>query len=111
MTFDLAPVRTRFIDGLGRRHDELDGLLDVVAAANDRDLADTVRRGFHSIAGIGGTCGFPELTEIASEGETVCDIVLASGTPFTPTVVASARHCIAEMKAFRSSLRGSGLGL
>lgn len=40
-------------------------------AAREED-ADSLMRGFHTIAGLAGTIGFPAATVIALEGEQLC---------------------------------------
>ncbi|HEX9983288.1 MAG TPA: Hpt domain-containing protein [Thermoanaerobaculia bacterium] len=55
-------LKTRFLSGLERRTMELYSLIDV----GDED---GIYRAFHSLAGIGGTYGFHEVTRLAREGE------------------------------------------
>ncbi|HEX7150705.1 MAG TPA: Hpt domain-containing protein [Thermoanaerobaculia bacterium] len=59
-------LRVKFQEGLERRTAELFTLID----AGD---ADGIYRAFHSLAGIGGTFGFPEVTALAREGEATRD--------------------------------------
>ena len=56
-------LRQKFLAGLVRRTDELDLLIE------SRD-AEALYRAFHSLAGIGGTYGYPTVTALAREGET-----------------------------------------
>ena len=39
---------------------------------------------FHSLAGIGGTYGFPQITDISRRCEQLCDIAIAETRPLTP---------------------------
>jgi hypothetical protein len=55
-------LQQRFLAGFDRRVTELSVLLE------KRDLP-ALERAFHSLAGIGGTYGFPEVTRLAREGE------------------------------------------
>jgi HPt (histidine-containing phosphotransfer) domain-containing protein len=55
-------LRQKFLAGLVRRTDELDLLI----AAND---GEAIYRAFHSLAGIGGTYGYANVTALAREGE------------------------------------------
>jgi hypothetical protein len=55
----------RFLAGFDRRVNELSVL------AGKRDVT-SLERAFHSLAGIGGTYGFPEVTRLAREGERLC---------------------------------------
>lgn len=58
-------LRARFLSGFQRRIDELQQML----ASNDLAGAE---RAFHSLAGIGGTYGFPEVTTVARRAERHC---------------------------------------
>jgi HPt (histidine-containing phosphotransfer) domain-containing protein len=64
MNIITGALRDRFLTGLERRVGELTAAL----AAND---VETLTRQFHSLAGIGGTYGFPEVTELARRAETL----------------------------------------
>ncbi len=56
-------LRQKFLDGLVRRS-------DTIAALIGTGDADALYRAFHSLAGIGGTYGYPHVTALAREGET-----------------------------------------
>lgn len=43
----------------------------------DRETLVLVHRHFHGLAGLGGTYGFPRVSEIAAAAEALCDDVLA----------------------------------
>jgi HPt (histidine-containing phosphotransfer) domain-containing protein len=58
-------LRARFATSFAKRLADLHDVLD------RGDLA-TAERAFHSLAGIGGTYGFPMVTTIARRGEEQC---------------------------------------
>lgn len=58
-------LRAKFTVSLHRRVTELQEMLD------HDDLA-SAERAFHSLAGIGGTYGFPEVTNLARMAEHLC---------------------------------------
>ena len=72
-----AMLQERFVTGLERRllqlNENLTALRDGHDAAEIARTADEMMRGFHSLAGIGGTYGFPRITEIARRGELECN--------------------------------------
>jgi chemotaxis protein histidine kinase CheA len=68
-------LQERFVMGLERRLSQLNAALTTLGAGDAAQIpstADEMMRGFHSLAGIGGTYGFPHITEIARRGEIVC---------------------------------------
>jgi HPt (histidine-containing phosphotransfer) domain-containing protein len=65
LTLSAEALRTRFLSGFQRRVDELHILL----ASDDLRAAE---RAFHSLAGIGGTYGFPLVTTLARRAEHHC---------------------------------------
>jgi chemotaxis protein histidine kinase CheA len=75
MTFQM--LQERFLAGLARRVERLSGCLGQLAdsASDEAKLAiiDEMTRGFHSLAGIGGTYGFHRITDIARIGEVASD--------------------------------------
>lgn len=72
-----ASLRERFVSGLGRRIPDLIELLDSLEI--DSTTVDPVMRAFHSLAGIGGTYGFPDVTTLARQAEVRCDEWIRSG--------------------------------
>lgn len=64
--FDPDWLRERFLSGLDRRITQLNALLATGRYEEARLL-------FHSLAGIGGTYGFPGVTALALEAERLCD--------------------------------------
>ena len=73
-TFEV--LQDRFVAGLDRRLTHLRGCLETLrtSAGDTVTLAtlDDMMRGFHSLAGIGGTYGFPVITDVARLGEVAC---------------------------------------
>jgi chemotaxis protein histidine kinase CheA len=47
----------------------------------DRETLVLVHRHFHGLAGLGGTYGFPRVSEIAAAAEAACDAVLEAAPP------------------------------
>jgi chemotaxis protein histidine kinase CheA len=77
---DLSLFRPRFLAGLNRRVAELTGH---AARLEQRDHLDAAMRLFHSITGMAGTFGFPDLTTISRRAEVTCARALAAGAPLT----------------------------
>jgi chemotaxis protein histidine kinase CheA len=65
--------------------ERLDAMRALVARfETDRGNQETltaIHRHFHGLAGLGGTYGFPLVSEIAADVETACDDVLAATLP------------------------------
>lgn len=59
-------LQQKFAENYVRRMSEA---ADLAAAAD----FDALHRAFHSLAGIGGTYGHPEITRLARRGEAFCD--------------------------------------
>lgn len=59
-------LQQRFQAGFDRRLGEMLRLFE------NHD-AEALRHQFHSLAGIGGTYGHPEVTELARKGEAMCE--------------------------------------
>ena len=69
-------LQERFLGGLARRLDLLCQCLAALRepsdAAGPPAALDDMMRGFHSLAGIGGTYGFGRITDVARIGELAC---------------------------------------
>lgn len=68
-------LQQRFIAGLDRRLAHLNGCLAALRDVHAVEKSITVEemmRGFHSLAGIGGTYGYPSITNVARRGEITC---------------------------------------
>lgn len=83
ITFEI--LQERFVAGLDRRLEHLDGCLaalsDERSSEEIRATLDDMMRGFHSLAGIGGSYGFHRITGIARLGELSCNALDAPLTP------------------------------
>lgn len=75
----LAALQERFRTRLVGRVEELERLIDAMAAG-DPAARDQLTLGFHSLAGIGGTYGYPDISSFARRGETLC----RNGAPPAP---------------------------
>jgi chemotaxis protein histidine kinase CheA len=62
----LLALKRRFLDGVERRLADMSTELDRTADT------DALMRMFHSLAGIGGTYGFPRVSEISRRCESLC---------------------------------------
>ncbi len=72
-----ALLKKKFVTRLAVRLEDLDVKLESVAKEpEDTTVLDEVMRGFHSLAGIGGTYGFPAISDRARRAEHVCTSVL-----------------------------------
>jgi chemotaxis protein histidine kinase CheA len=68
-----AAAPDRFLELQRRFLDKLEQRLADMAAELDRSAdADALMRMFHSLAGIGGTYGFPHVSEISRRCEELC---------------------------------------
>lgn len=65
-------LRAKFRTGLERRLREISANLELLAPAPEGTLLRETERLFHSLAGLGGTYGFPEITRIARLAERLC---------------------------------------
>lgn len=78
-------LQERFVTGLERRVAQLDDCLNTfrqcAGGAVSESILDAMMRGFHSLAGIGGTYGFDEITDLARRGELLCRSIGGAATP------------------------------
>jgi chemotaxis protein histidine kinase CheA len=74
ITFEM--LQARFVTGLDRRMTHLSGCLEALRGPFDDEdtpaVLDDMMRSFHSLAGIGGTYGYDQITDVASIGEAAC---------------------------------------
>ena len=69
----LSVLRSRFLTALAGRVGELHETIDLLRDPRAEAAAEEkLHRMFHSLAGIGGTYGFQEITFLAKAGETAC---------------------------------------
>lgn len=110
---DLSFLRQRFVAGLERRTRELGGLVELLSIVqDDPETTSHAMRAFHSLAGIGGTYGYGEITAIARSAETTCVRALEEGTSLDPREVAQligAVSAIREMYAAITGQAGTGV--
>lgn len=99
-TVDLSPLLPRFFERLKDRLCVLDAALNTVEDATEGEL-QVVMRHFHSLAGIGGTYGFPEVTRLASAGELLMTHALRENRHVVKGEVAAARLLVAELSSIR----------
>lgn len=80
----LAELRATFMANSRRKLGEIDGLLQTLELdPSDSEAAWNVYRLFHGFAGIGKTYGFPEISEVGSEGERIADALVKAGESTT----------------------------
>ena len=66
-------LQQKFVTGLDRRLVHLSGCLATISHDGlDVRAVEEMMRGFHSLAGIGGTYGYGSITDAARRGELVC---------------------------------------
>lgn len=85
-------LRSRFLEGAERRLTEMTVELDGTAGA------DVLMLMFHSLAGIGGTYGFPRVSEISHTCEILCAAAMEETRPIQPAERVSLRLAVAEMR-------------
>jgi chemotaxis protein histidine kinase CheA len=105
---DMVPDRflelqRRFLDGAERRLAGLTAELDGAAGA------DALMRMFHSLAGIGGTYGFPRITEISRRCESLCAAALEQGRPMQSQEKVTLHLAVAAIRGITAGSR-PGLG-
>ena len=71
---DWDALRTRFRTRLHLRMTEIDALMEKMARGDDDEQTalTALQLQFHSLAGIGGTYGYHDITELARLAESVC---------------------------------------
>ena len=65
--------------------ERLDAMRTLVARLDgergDHETLSAIHRHFHGLAGLGGTYGFPHVSEVAADAEEACESIDASSTP------------------------------
>ena len=98
---DFAFLQQRFTAGLQRRVGEMNRCLDTLtSSAIDAPTAENLQRLFHSLAGIGGTFGFHEITDLAKEGEHACWQVVEDERPLDASELTQLRGLVHSIAAF-----------
>jgi chemotaxis protein histidine kinase CheA len=85
-------LQRRFLVGLERRLTEMTAELEGSAGT------DVLMLMFHSLAGIGGTYGFPRVSEISHDCETVCAAAMEEKRPLSPEETNSLHRAVAEIR-------------
>lgn len=97
---DLSFLVPKFLERLDERLRRIDAALETVVDASGEPL-ETVMRDFHSLAGIGGTYGFPEVSRLAREGELLLRRAISEQRAVRSTEAAVAHVLVTEMDAIR----------
>ena len=97
---DLSFLIPRFLERLDQRLQHLDSVLRTLPDTPG-DAIETVMRDFHSLAGIGGTYGFPEVTRLAREGELLIRAVMEQRRNVRAAEAAAALLLVSQMDAVR----------
>lgn len=74
----IAELQERFVRALAKRCGDIMDLID------RPDDLQTLRRGFHSLAGIAGTYGYHAVTEVSRRCELLCADALDQNRGLTP---------------------------
>jgi len=97
---DLSFLVPRFLERLDERLRRLDSALETVVDASGEPL-ETVMRDFHSLAGIAGTYGFPEVTRLARMGELLVERAITERRSVRSTEAAEARVLVHQIDELR----------
>lgn len=94
-------LQRRFLDGVERRLAEMTSELDRTADS------DALMRMFHSLAGIGGTYGFPRITEISRRGELLCAAAMEEQRPMLSPEKISLHLAVAAIRGITAEPRST----
>ena len=97
---DMSVLVPRFLVRLDERLRRIDTALETVVDASGEPL-ETVMRDFHSLAGIGGTYGFPEVTRLAREGELLLQRAISERRHVRTAEATAAHVLVTEMDSIR----------
>jgi chemotaxis protein histidine kinase CheA len=76
----LEILQQRFLQGLQKRISQLQSDIESIERRGPGEGSlDKMMHAFHSLAGIGGTYGFPEVTRTARAGELACQSAMENG--------------------------------
>ena len=93
-------LQDRFVAGLDRRvinlRDCLGTLRESLEGRQAPETLDEMNRAFHSLAGIGGTYGFHNITEIARRGDLTCKSLDGRASDHDLKVLAEVVESLAE---------------
>ena len=94
-----AAVPDRFLELQRRFLDKLERRLADMATELDRTAdADALMRMFHSLAGIGGTYGFPRVSEISHGCEQLCAAAMEEKRPIFSKEKVSLHLAVASIR-------------
>lgn len=97
---DLSALVPRFLLRLDDRLRRIEIALDTVNSDGSKRIEELMRD-FHSLAGIGGTYGFPELTTLARRGEHLFRQAFVERRAIQVGEALAARGLVEEMDAIR----------
>lgn len=108
---ELAELRQEFLEGGAARVEELTAVVNRLAERpDDGEALQELRRHFHRLAGAGGTYACGELTDLAREGERLCDMVAARGQGATPVDLQQWRDLARQLgEAFAARVGGRAI--
>ncbi|HET8798180.1 MAG TPA: Hpt domain-containing protein [Thermoanaerobaculia bacterium] len=92
----LEELRPHFRAATRERLRQMRAQLDALAA--DPAQAEPLLRNFHALTGLGGTYGFPRLSELGDEAEETLLAVVRRGAPLTPELERRWREIVEEME-------------
>lgn len=95
----LLHLQRRFLDGVERRLAHMSTELDAAADA------DALMRMFHSLAGIGGTYGFPRVSEISRRCEEMCTTAMEEKRAMQPKERVSLHVAVAAIRGITAGSR------
>ncbi len=99
---DLSFLIPKFLERLNERLRRIED--GVTAAVNQAgEPLDVLMREFHSMAGIGGTYGFPEVTRLALEGEALIRHALFEARVLRTTEIDTIKGLVSQLDAIRLS--------
>lgn len=102
---DLSFLVPRFLARLDERLRRIDRALETIDGLTGEPVEDLMRE-FHSMAGIGGTYGFPDVSSLSRQGESLIGQVLFEKRPMHRSEIESVRQLIEELDRIRTGAFG-----
>lgn len=100
-------LRVRFRETTEIRLREMTSLLDALDRdGNDATALQSLALHFHALAGLGGTYGYPRVSELGDEGEVSILPIVREGHGITEGIVARWRELVGDVAR---ALHDSGL--
>ena len=99
---DLGFLVPRFLQRLDERLRRIERALESLEGAMGEPV-EAVMREFHSLAGIGGTYGFPEVTLLARQSEVLLQLAMFEGRGLSAGQVEALRESVTRLDAIRLS--------